>query len=102
MHVHWRIQQLTTRVGAVTYWIEQPVSPKQVAGFTRVLNSEVDQLIRKFIVQRYADMVGRALNLATYLDRIGKVFKQSLSNTSCCIKYCAVKKVFSTKYVWKH
>ena len=50
MHVHWWIQQVTTRVGAVTCWIQQPVPPKQVVGFTCVLNSEVDQLIRKFMV----------------------------------------------------
>ena len=47
MHVHWWIQQVTTRVGAVTCWIQQSVSPKQVVGFTCVFNSEIDQLIRK-------------------------------------------------------
>ena len=52
MHVHWWIQQVTTRVGAVTCWIQQPVSPKQVVGFTCVFNSEVDQFIRKFIIKR--------------------------------------------------
>ncbi len=44
------IQQVTTRVGAVTCWIQQPVSPKQVVRFTCVFNSEVDQLMRKFTV----------------------------------------------------
>ena len=47
MHVHWWIQQVTTRVGAVTCWIQQSVSPKQVVGFTCVFNSEVDQLKSK-------------------------------------------------------
>ena len=50
MDAHWWIQQVTTRVGAVTCWIQQPVSPKQVVGFTCVFNSEVDQFIRKFVV----------------------------------------------------
>ena len=45
MDAHWWIQQVTTRVGAVTCWIQQPVSPKQVVGFTCVFNSEVDQLM---------------------------------------------------------
>ena len=51
MHVDCWIQQVTTRVGAVTCWTQQPVSPKQVVGFTCVFNSEVDKLIRKFIVR---------------------------------------------------
>ena len=50
MHVHWWIQQVTTRVGAVTCWIQQPVSPKQVVGFSCAFNSEVDELIRKSLV----------------------------------------------------
>ena len=50
MHVHWRIQQVTTRVGAVTCWIQQPVSTKQVVGFSSVFNSEVDELKRKSLV----------------------------------------------------
>ena len=50
MHTDCWIQQVTTRVGAVTCWIQQSVSPKQVVGFTCVFNSEIDQLIRKFIV----------------------------------------------------
>ena len=50
MHVDCWIQQVTTRVGAVTCWIQQSVSPKQVVGLTFVFNSEVDQFIRKFIV----------------------------------------------------
>ena len=36
MDAHWWIQQVTTRVGAVTSWIHQPASPKQVLGFTCV------------------------------------------------------------------
>ena len=54
MHVECWIQQVTTRVGAVTCWIQQPVSPKQVVGFTCVFNSKVtsNQLIRKLIVRR--------------------------------------------------
>ena len=47
MHTDCWIQQVTTRVGAVTCWIQQSVSPKQVVGFTCVFNSEIDQLIRK-------------------------------------------------------
>ena len=50
MHTDGWIQQVTTRVGAVTCWIQQSVSPKQVVGFTCVFNSEIDQLIWKFIV----------------------------------------------------
>ena len=50
MQVGCWIQQVTTRIGTVTCWIQQPVSPKQVVGFTCVVNSEVDQSIRKFIV----------------------------------------------------
>ena len=50
MHVDCWIQQVTTRVGAVTCWIQQSVSPKQVVGFSCLLNSEVDQLISKVIV----------------------------------------------------
>ena len=47
MHVDCWIQQVTTRVGAVTCWIQQSVSPKQVVGFSCLFNSEVDQLISK-------------------------------------------------------
>ena len=50
MHVGCWIQQITTRIGAVTCWIQQPVPPKQVVGFTFVFNSEVDQLTGKLIV----------------------------------------------------
>ena len=50
MHVDCWIQQVTTRVGAVTCWIQQSVSPKQVVGFSCLFNSEVDQLINKVIV----------------------------------------------------
>ena len=50
MDAHWRIQQVTARVRAVTCWIQQPVSPKQVVGFTRAFNSECDQS-RKLIVR---------------------------------------------------
>ena len=50
MHVDCWIQQVTTRVGAVTCWIQQSVSPKQVVGFSCLFNSEVDQLISKVIV----------------------------------------------------
>ena len=49
MHAGCWIQQVTTRVGAVTCWIQQPVSPKQVVGFTCVFNSEIEQL-RKALV----------------------------------------------------
>ena len=38
------------RVGAVTCWIQQSVSPKQVVGFSCLFNSEVDQLISKVII----------------------------------------------------
>ena len=34
----------------MTCWIQQSVSPKQVVGFKCVFNSEIDQLVRKFIV----------------------------------------------------
>ena len=44
MQVGCWIQQVATRVGAVTYWIQQPLTPKQVAGFSCVFNCEVDQL----------------------------------------------------------
>ena len=47
MHTDYWIQQVTTRVGAVTYWIQQSVSPKQVVEFTCVFNSEIDHLIKK-------------------------------------------------------
>ena len=50
MHVGCWIQQFTTRVGTVTCQIQQPVSRKQVVGFSCVLNSEVDQLVRKLLV----------------------------------------------------
>ena len=52
MHAGCWIQQVTTRVGAVTCWIQQPVSPKQVVGFSCLFNSEVDQLISKARVLR--------------------------------------------------
>ena len=45
MHVGCWIQQVTSRVGAVTCWIQQPVSPKQVVEFSCVFNSEVHQLM---------------------------------------------------------
>ena len=51
MYVDCWIQQVTTRVGAVTCWIQQSVSPKQVVGFSCLFNSEVDQLINKFRVR---------------------------------------------------
>ena len=51
MHVDCWIQQVTTRVGAVTCWIQQSVSPKQDVGFSCLFNSEVDQLISKVIVR---------------------------------------------------
>ena len=51
MHVDCWIQQVTTRVGAVTCWIQQSVSPKQVVGFSCLFNSEVDQLISKVVVR---------------------------------------------------
>ena len=41
MHVGCWIQQVTTRVGAVTCWIQPPVSPKQVVGFSCLFNSEL-------------------------------------------------------------
>ena len=47
MHTDCWIQQVTTRVGAVSCWIQPSVSPKQVVGCTCVFNSELDQLIRK-------------------------------------------------------
>ena len=50
MHVDCWIQQVTTRVGAVTCWIQQSVSPKQVVGFSCLFNSEVDQFISKVIL----------------------------------------------------
>ena len=50
MHVDCWIQQIATRVGAVTCWIQQSVSPKQVAGFSCLFNSEVDQLISKVVI----------------------------------------------------
>ena len=52
MHRDCWIQRVITRVGAVTCWIQQSVSPKQVVGFTCVFNSEIDQLIRKALVPR--------------------------------------------------
>ena len=44
MHADCWIQQVTSRVGAVTCWIQQSVPPKQVVGFSCLFNSEVDQL----------------------------------------------------------
>ena len=38
MDAHWWIQQVTTRVSAVTCWIQQPVSPKHVVGFACLCN----------------------------------------------------------------
>ena len=59
MDAHWWMKQVTTRVGAVTCWIQQPVPPKQVVGFTCVFNSEVDQLTWKLIVLfNYRDASG--------------------------------------------
>ena len=58
MHVDCWIQQVTTRVGAVTCWIQQSVSPKQVVGFSCLFNSEVDQLISKVIVGGFIDRSG--------------------------------------------
>ena len=57
MHTDCWIQQVTTRVGAVTCWIQQSVSPKQVVGFTCVFNSEIDQLIRKSSVIQFTTSV---------------------------------------------
>ena len=53
MHTDCWIQQVTTRVGAVTCWIQQSASPKQLVGFICVSNSEIYQLIRKFTVCRW-------------------------------------------------
>ena len=50
MNVDCWIQQVTTRVGAVTCWIQQSALPKQVVGFSCLLNSEVGQLISKVAV----------------------------------------------------
>ena len=36
----------------MTCWNQQSVSPKQAVGFTCVFNSEIDQLIPKFIVPK--------------------------------------------------
>ena len=47
MHTDCWIQQVTTRVGAVTCWIQQSVSHKQVVGFTCVFNAGTEELIRK-------------------------------------------------------
>ena len=55
MHVDFWIQQVTTRVGGVTCWIQPSLSPKQVVGFSCLFNSEVDQLISKVIVQDESD-----------------------------------------------
>ena len=52
MHVDCWIQQVTTRVGGVTCWIQQSVSPKQVVGFSCLFNFDVDQLISKVIVPK--------------------------------------------------
>ena len=52
LHTDCWIQQVTARVGAVSCWIQQFVLPKQVVGFTCVFNSEVDQLMRKSIVNK--------------------------------------------------
>ena len=41
MHVDCWIQQVTTRVGAVTCLIQQSVSPKQVVGFSCLFNAEL-------------------------------------------------------------
>ena len=54
--INWSISELNTQVNPTTClgdtdcWIQQSVSPKQVVGFTCVFNSEIDQLIGKFIV----------------------------------------------------
>ena len=71
MHVGCWIQQVTTRVGAVTCWIQQPVSPKQVVGFSCVLNSEVDRSIRQLIV---FTLLGDSVVMegpSTYLNEFG-------------------------------
>ena len=36
----------------MTCWIQQPVSPKQVVGLTCGYRSEVDQSVRKLLVNR--------------------------------------------------
>ena len=57
MHTDCWIQQVTTKICAVTCWIQQSVSPKQVVGFTCVFNSEIDKLISK--VMRFRTIFGR-------------------------------------------
>ena len=67
MHVDCWIQQVTTRVGAVTCWIQQSVSPKQVVGFSCLFNSEVDQLISKAIVFVYPAMIPSLIDFLSLL-----------------------------------
>ena len=50
VHVDCWNQHVTTRVGAVTYGIQQPVSPEQEVGFSCLFDSKVEQLISKLRV----------------------------------------------------
>ena len=47
LHVGCWTHRFITRDGAVTCWIQQPVSPKQVVGISCEFHSEVDQLMSK-------------------------------------------------------
>ena len=76
MHVDWWIQQVTTKIGAVTCWIQQRVSPKQVVGFGCVFDSGVDQLIRKFIVDDLKQLVHHTVKAA----KVGELDARSLAN----------------------
>ena len=86
MHVHWWVQQVTTRVGAVTCWIEQPVSPKQVVGFTWVFHPEVDQFIRKLIVPS-----GYTTSLQRQVEPVGFQVTTPVRHQRTCSADCTTK-----------
>ena len=50
MHTDCWIQQVTTRIGAVTCWINSLCHPSKLLDLAVYFNSEVDQLISKVIV----------------------------------------------------
>ena len=64
------------RVGAVTCWIQQSVSPKQVVGFSCLFNSEVDQLISKVIIVVLSSYV----TPGPYFERTVRTSSKSLNN----------------------
>ena len=67
------IQQVTTRVGAVTCWIQQPVSPKQVVGFSCVFNKEILSIHSGVHDSRTRPRFLTFVVLISYQDLINKI-----------------------------